>query len=120
MPTLPTTTIGSLCRCKEDLNESIDQALTVQRELGVHIVSDGEQRSDMVSYFAESFEGLAVEHWAPVVTGKIQLRSKPDDFSKVKDLEYVRAKFPDVKIKVAITGTTTLGITCGSRKIWSP
>ncbi|OGS55585.1 MAG: hypothetical protein A3K60_07750 [Euryarchaeota archaeon RBG_19FT_COMBO_56_21] len=119
MPTLPTTTIGSLFRFKEDLNESIDQAITFQRELGVDIVSDGEQRSDMVSYFAESFEGLAVEHWAPVVTGKIQLRSKPDDFSKVKDLEYVRAKFPDVKIKVAITGPTTLGMTCGSRKIWS-
>src|SRR4030066_1559879 len=104
MPPLPTTTIGSLFRFKEDLNEAIDQAITFQRELGVDIVSDGEQRSDMVSYFAESFEGLAVEHWAPVVTGKIQLRSKPDDFSKVRDLEHVGAKFPDLKIKAALQG----------------
>ncbi|OGS42967.1 MAG: hypothetical protein A3K76_01380 [Euryarchaeota archaeon RBG_13_57_23] len=119
MPALTTTTIGSLYRFKEDLNESIDEAIRFQRELGVDLVSDGEQRADMVSYFAESFDGLAIEHWAPVVTGKIQLRSDPGDFSKVKDLEYVRSKFPDLKIKVAITGPTTLGMTCGSRKIRS-
>jgi len=119
MPALTTTTIGSLYRFKEDLNESIDDAVRFQRELGVDIVSDGEQRTDMVSYFAESFEGLAIENWAPVVTGKIQLRIKPELFSKVKDLEYVRSKFPELKIKVAITGPTTLGMTCGSRKIRS-
>ena len=119
MPALPTTTIGSLYRFKEDLDESIDEAIRFQRELGIEIVSDGEQRTDMVSYFAESFEGLAIEQWAPVVTGKIQLRSKPGDFSKVKDLDYVRRRFPDLKVKVAITGPTTLGMTCGSRKIRS-
>lgn len=119
MPTLITTTIGSLYRFSEDLHESIDEAVRFQRELGLDIVSDGEQRSDMVSYFAEAFEGLAVEHWTPVVTGKIQLRGSPDEFSKVKDLDHMKSKFPDLRFKVAITGPTTLGMTCGSRKIRS-
>ena len=119
MPALATTTIGSLYRFRDDLNESIDEAIRFQLEHGIDVVSDGEQRTDMVSYFAESFEGLAIEHWAPVITGKIQLRSGPEEFSKVKDLEHVRSRFPDLKIKTAITGPTTLGMTCGSRKIRS-
>ena len=119
MAHLKTTTIGSLFRFSEDLNDSIDKALAFQREHGVDIVSDGEQRADMVAYFAESFGGLAVENGAPVVTGKVELKGSPERFSKVQDLKYIKSKHPDLKIKLAITGPTTLGMTCGSRKIKS-
>ncbi|MBU0623966.1 MAG: hypothetical protein KJ672_03875 [Candidatus Thermoplasmatota archaeon] len=119
MVRLTTTTIGSLFRFSEDLHESIDRALEFQLSQGVDIVSDGEQRADMVSYFAESFEGLAVEGGMPVVLGKISIKNGPESFSKVKDLEYIRSKHPDLKIKLALTGPTTLGMTCGSRKIKS-
>jgi methionine synthase II (cobalamin-independent) len=94
-------------------------AIQFQREHGLDIFSDGEQRADMVSYFAESFGGLAVEKGAPVVTGKISLREGAEDFSKVRDLEHIRKKYPDLKVKIAVTGPTTLGMTCGSRKIQS-
>lgn len=116
---LLTTTIGSLYRFSPDLHESIDQAIGFQRDHGLDIISDGEQRTDMVSYFAEALEGLAVDGGAPVVQGKIGLSIDPSEFSKVVDLEYIRSRCPDLKTKVAITGPTTLGMTCGSRKITS-
>lgn len=119
MPKLETTTIGSLFRFSEDLHESIAKAIEFQKGFGIDILSDGEQRTDMVAYFAESFDGLGVENGAPVVLGKIGLRNGPEEFSKVKDLVYARSRFPEVRIKVAVTGPTTLGMTCGSRKIRS-
>jgi methionine synthase II (cobalamin-independent) len=119
MARLPITTIGSLYRFSIDLHDSIDRAIQFQREHGVDILSDGEQRSDMVTYFAEAFDGLTVEGGAPIVTGRVNLRNPPEQFSKVKDLEYVLSKHPDLKIKVALTGPTTLGMTCGSKKIMS-
>lgn len=119
MARLPITTIGSLYRFSIDLHDSIDRAIQFQREHGVDILSDGEQRTDMVTYFAEGLNGLAVEGGAPVVTGRVNLRNTPEEFSKVKDLEYVLKKHPDIKIKVALTGPTTLGMTCGSKKIVS-
>ncbi len=119
MTRLTTTTIGSLFRFNPDLKKSIEGALQFQLEHGIDILSDGEQRADMVAYFAESFEGLGVENGTPVVLGKISLKNGPGEFSKVKDLEYVRSRHPDLRIKVAITGPTTLGMTCGSRRIKS-
>ncbi|MGQ9586803.1 MAG: hypothetical protein ACUVT7_00255 [Thermoplasmata archaeon] len=119
MPPLLITTIGSLFRFSADLHESMDKAIAFQREHRIDILSDGEQRTDMISYFAESFSGLGIEGGAPVVVGKIDLKGDPQDFSKVQDLAYIRAKYPEIKIKVAITGPTTLGMTCASRKVKS-
>lgn len=116
---LTTTTIGSLARFNSDLNRSIDEAIEFQRQHRLDVFSDGEQRTDMISYFAESFDGLGVENGMPVVSGKITLKNGPEEFSKVKDLKYIRSKHPDLNVKVAITGPTTLGMTCGSRKIRS-
>jgi 5-methyltetrahydropteroyltriglutamate--homocysteine methyltransferase len=117
MARLLTTTIGSFQRFSPDLHESIDRALEFQLRHGLDILTDGEQRSDMVSYFAESLDGLAVEDGAPLVTGKISLKGDPAAFSKVEDLNYIRLKYPQKKVKVAITGPTTLGMTCASRKV---
>jgi methionine synthase II (cobalamin-independent) len=119
MPRLQTTTIGSLYRFREDIFESIDEALSFQKRYGLDLITDGEQRTDMVSYFAESFDGLGVESGLPVINGRVSLKGRVDEFSKVRDLEYIRSKHPDVPVKVAITGPTTLGMTCGSRKIAS-
>ncbi len=117
MPRLPITTIGSLARLSPDLHESIDRAIEFQKGYGVDIFSDGEQRADMISYFAESFAGLAVENGQPMITGKIALKGRPEDFSKVKDLDYMLSEHPGLKVKVTLTGPTTIGMTCGSRKI---
>lgn len=119
MSPLPTTTIGSLSRFDPDLHKSIEHALAFQREHRLDVLTDGEQRTDMISYFAESFAGLAVENGSPLVEGPISLRGAPEDFSKVKDLDFIRSRYPDLKVKVALTGPTTLGMTCASKKIKS-
>ncbi|UCE92399.1 MAG: hypothetical protein JSV90_04510 [Methanobacteriota archaeon] len=119
MATLRTTTIGSLYRFREDLLESIDEAIAFQSSLGMDIISDGEQRTDMVSYFAESLSGLSVSNGVPFIADKVELKGDASDFSKVKDLAYIRSKHPDMDVKVAITGPTTLGMTCGSRSAGS-
>ncbi len=119
MTRLATTTIGSLYRFDPDLHRSIEAAVRFQQDLGMDLISDGEQRADMVSYFAEALDGLGVEGGAPVVHGRVELAGDPAEFSKVEDLDHIRSRFPDVDIKVAITGPTTLGMTCGSRKIKS-
>ena len=116
---LTTTTIGSLPRFDEDIDGAMSKAVEFQRAMGIDLLTDGEQRADMISYFAESFRGLAVKNGFPVVTGRIGLRGPPADFTKVKDLAALRRMFPDVSPKVAITGPTTLGMTCASRKVES-
>ena len=120
MKGIQTTTIGSLYRFSDDIHESIDSALAFQKGHGMDLLTDGEQRTDMVSYFAESLEGLGAESGMPLITGKISLRGSPRDFSKVSDLSYIRSRHPDMPIKIAITGPTTLGMTCGSRKVAAP
>jgi methionine synthase II (cobalamin-independent) len=119
MSPLATTTIGSLSRFDPDLHTSIERALAFQREHRLDVLTDGEQRTDMISYFAESFNGLTVENGSPMVVGPISLRGQPEDFSKVKDLEYIKSKHPELNIKIALTGPTTLGMTCASKKIKS-
>ncbi len=116
---LTTTTIGSLPRFADGIEDALAKAVEFQRASGLDLLADGEQRTDMISYFAESFEGLAVRNGFPVVTGKIGLKDAPEDFTKVKDLAVLRRLFPDVSPKVAITGPTTLGMTCASRKVES-
>ena len=116
MPLLKTT-IGSLSRFSPELPESIDKAIEFQEQYGIDVFSDGEQRTDMISYFAESFTGLAIENGQPIITGRISMKGSPDNFSKIQDLDYILSRRPGLKIKVAITGPTTLGMTCGSRKI---
>jgi methionine synthase II (cobalamin-independent) len=116
---LRTTTIGSLPRFDDDIEIALGKSVEFQRALGLDLLSDGEQRTDMISYFAESFQGLEVRNGFPVVTGRIGLKGSPEDFTKVKDLVTLRRLFPDVSPKVAITGPTTLGMTCASRKVES-
>ncbi|MGD9962564.1 MAG: hypothetical protein AB7S97_01490 [Thermoplasmata archaeon] len=116
---LTTTSIGSLPRFDEDIECAMSRAVEFQRAMGLDLLTDGEQRADMISYFAESFEGLAVKGGFPVVTGRIGLKGPPGEFTKVKDLAALRRLFPDISPKVAITGPTTLGMTCASRKVES-
>lgn len=116
---LRTTTIGSLPRFDDDIDTAMAKAVEFQRATGLDLLTDGEQRADMISYFAESLNGLDVKGGFPVVTGKIGLSGSPKDFTKVKDLASLRRRFPEVSPKVAITGPTTLGMTCASRKVES-
>ena len=52
------TTIGSFPPMGSDVEKAIREVIALQRKYGVEVLSDGEQRLDMIGYFSSS-QGLA-------------------------------------------------------------
>lgn len=111
------TVIGSFPRLDEDYHRSVDKAVNLQLRNNIDLLSDGEQRGDMVIYFARDIPGLSVEKDFPIVSGKITPPEDPSKVQKVADYFFVRDKYPALDLKVTLTGPTALGVTCASRKI---
>lgn len=111
------TVIGSFPRLREDDREAIDAAVALQRDYHIDLLSDGEQKGDMIAYFAREIPGLAIENDFPIVIGKISPPEDPLRFQKIIDYNYVRDRYPDLKFKVTLTGPTALGVTCATRKL---
>ena len=98
------TVIGSFPRLREDDREAIDAVVALQREHHIDLLSDGEQKGDMIAYFARQISGLAIENDFPIVVGKISPPEDPLSFQKIVDYHYVRDKYPDLDFKVTLTG----------------
>jgi len=113
------TVIGSFPRFAGSDAKAFDEAVKLQKRNGIDLLSDGEQRGDMIFYLAQSIPGLAVENGAPIVSGKISPPDDPMKVHKVADYFLLRKRYPDVTFKVSLTGPTTLAIGCGSKKIVS-
>lgn len=111
------TVIGSFPRLREDDIGSIDEAIALQARNNINLFSDGEQRGDMIIYFARDIPGLSIENGFPVVTGKITPPDNPLEVQKVADYFMIRDRHPDLTFKVTLTGPTAIGITCASRKL---
>jgi 5-methyltetrahydropteroyltriglutamate--homocysteine methyltransferase len=110
------TVVGSFPPKKLPLREAIEWAVDIQLGHGLDVVTDGEQRTDMINYF-KSLPGLGMKSSGPFVKSKIMPFEKPEDFSKLEDLQYVREYLKsknreDVEVKVSITGPITLGFAC--------
>jgi 5-methyltetrahydropteroyltriglutamate--homocysteine methyltransferase len=98
--------------------EAIRNIIDVQLKIGIDIVSDGEQRADMINYF-EQIPGLAQGPKGLMVNSKIFPPENPSDFIKVRDFlfakNHLREKGRDnATLKTAITGPITLGVTCAT------
>lgn len=117
---LEMTTIGSFPRLATTVEQSMMEAVELQRRFGISIFSDGEQRNDMISYFAESLPGLGIRDGIPYIASKIKPPDSPSSFPKISDLDFVRSRFPSLRFKVTLTGPATLAIACGSRKVSAP
>lgn len=108
------TVIGSFPRKKFDfLERAIEDVVNLQLEYGVDIITDGEQRGNMIEYF-EQIPGLKKTNDKLKIVGKIKPIAKPEDFYKLSDYRKVRSYLDslgraDVKIKVTLTGPITLG-----------
>lgn len=113
------TVIGSFPRLAASDMKAFDEAVKLQKRCGIDLLSDGEQRGDMIFYLAQSIPGLAVEDGHPIVSGKISPPDDPKKVHKVADYFLLGKKYPDVTFKVSLTGPTTLAIGCGSKKIVS-
>jgi 5-methyltetrahydropteroyltriglutamate--homocysteine methyltransferase len=110
------TVVGSFPPKKLPLEKAIEWAVDVQLAHGLDVISDGEQRTDMINYF-RSLPGLGMKPTGPYVKSKIRPFEKPEAFSKLLDLQYVRGYLKsknreDVQVKVSITGPITLGFAC--------
>lgn len=110
---LITTVIGSFPRLHEDLKKSIRLAIDIQVSIGLDIVSDGEQRTDMLSYMSNSMYGIGKINEKLFITGKIRpLEEITNSFKIVDFLEaksYIKERGYENKLKVGITGPITLG-----------
>jgi len=101
----------------KDIENSILKIVNLQLKYGINIISDGEQRYDMIAYFAGTLPGLKSEGLNSYVTGKIKPPEDLTTFSKIKDFMFVKSFLAQNgkpnKIKLTITGPVTLGFSCG-------
>jgi 5-methyltetrahydropteroyltriglutamate--homocysteine methyltransferase len=109
------TTIGSFPRTGKPLAAAVDDVVDLQLKYGVDVVTDGEQRADMITYF-EQIPGFGRGSRGLKVSGRITQMGNPGEFYKIKDIKLVRARLEaigmgGVKVKVTITGPVTLGMT---------
>ncbi|MEM3712084.1 MAG: hypothetical protein QXR97_00880 [Thermoproteota archaeon] len=115
-----TTVIGSLPRFDEDLDKSIKMAIDFQVKRGIDIISDGEQRTDMVSYMVDSMLGISSTDSGHYVSDKIRPSDNIEKSSKILDFlkakEYVNEKGYSNELKISITGPVTFGFTVAMKK----
>lgn len=86
--------------------EAVRRAVEDQIQVGVELVSDGQTRKDMVSYFADHIPGFRIKEDKLNITDKI---SSPDDSPIVKDLLFAKKILPEGRaLKGILTGPVTL------------
>jgi len=113
------TVIGSFpSRIAElGLDGAIKWAVDLQLKYGIQVVTDGEQRGNIIDYF-EQIPGLGRRFGRPAIIGKIKPVEDLDNFPKISDcrkvLEYLESLgVRGVEVKVTVTGPVTLGFTYG-------
>jgi methionine synthase II (cobalamin-independent) len=110
------TVIGSLPPKGLEINVSIRWAVELQLKNGIEVITDGEQRSDMIGYF-NSLPGLAKKGNKIYIKSKVKPFDNIFQFVKFKDLNFVKRYLKeigrdDVEVKATITGPVTLGFSC--------
>ncbi len=120
---IETTVVGSFPPFPgKRLEDAIREVVDLQLHYGVDLVSDGEQRSNMIQYF-EQLKGLERFGDGLRIAGKIKPleQSKLDEFYKIQDYKTVQSILKDTnkeaKVKISITGPMTLGTICASADI---
>ena len=110
------TTIGSFPRGDKPIEDAIRDVVDLQLRHGVEVVTDGEQRADMITYFGQ-IPGFGGGSRGLKVSGRIRPMDEPGEFYKLVD--YARyegvprrqSAGADVKTKITLTGPVTLGMT---------
>lgn len=112
-----TSVVGSFPKSNDSLELSIKKVVKMQLDCGIDVITDGEQRGSMVSYF-EQLSGLERSGESLRIIGKVgPMKGEVDEFYKIVDYKKVKAfledlNHNDVKIKVTFTGPVTLGAIC--------
>lgn len=105
------TTVGSLPPLPGPTDEALRKAVTLQKSHGFELLTDGEPRADMLSYYA-GIPGIREEGGRPRIVDRIRPLDDPSAFSKVQDLDRVTALYPESRFKVALTGPASFLLAC--------
>lgn len=110
------TSVGSFPRLDNSSTErSIELFAELQLQLCYDVLVDGEPRSGMIEYFVDGIKGLGYSKGKPAILEKIEVPNV-NEFSKIKDYlhlkGYLERRNVEKRIKVAVTGPVTLGVTC--------
>ncbi len=109
------TVVGSFPRICSSIEDSIRAVIDLQLRFGVDLLSDGEQRYDMISYFHQ-LPGLVKDGDRLLIGNRIEGIVNVNQFMKIIDFEFAKEclKSLDKKedVKTALTGPITLGMTC--------
>jgi 5-methyltetrahydropteroyltriglutamate--homocysteine methyltransferase len=113
---IETSVVGSFPKFEGSLDEAIRKAVKLQLDYGIDVITDGEQRGSMISYF-EQLSGLEKTGDSLRIISKVGPIKNVDSFNKIVDYKKAKAILEDldrddVKVKVTFTGPFTLGAIC--------
>ena len=112
---LKNTVVGSFPRIHNSFEDSIKECMNIQQRFGLDILSDGEQRYDMIDYFHQ-IPGLNRVKGKLCIEKRIEPISDLEEFIKIKDFKFVKNYLREIGktnlIKTSITGPITLGTIC--------
>ena len=116
--TIKKTVIGSFPKLQLPIKEAIKKIIDLQLRNKIDIISDGEQRTDMINYF-EDIPGFTPTSKGLSIGSKIKPPEYPSKTLKIQDFRYAQNYVRELKInhvflKTAITGPITLGLTCAT------
>lgn len=114
---LQTSVVGSFPRLDDSLDQAIEKVVNLQLDNEIDIITDGEQRGSMISYF-EQLQGLEKVGDSLRIVEKVRtINDELDKFYKIADYKKVQEilgikNIQETKIKVTFTGPITLSLIC--------
>ena len=87
---LQTSVVGSFPRLDDSLDQAIEKVVNLQLDYEIDIITDGEQRGSMISYF-EQLEGLEKVGDSLRIVEKVRtMNDELDKFYKIADYKKVK------------------------------
>jgi methionine synthase II (cobalamin-independent) len=68
----------------------------------------------MLSLYA-TLPGIAESGGIPRIVGRIRPLEDPGSFPKIRDLDFLRTAYPDLRFKISLTGPTTFLLACAAK-----
>ena len=107
------TVVGSFPKSDKPFEKAIREIVDLQLYYGIDLITDGEQRSNMIQYF-EQIPGLERVSNGLRIVGKVEPMQldKIDEFYKITEYKTVKSILKsmgkeNVKTKITITGPMT-------------
>ena len=114
---LQTSVVGSFPQLDDSIDIAIEKVVSLQLDYGVDVITDGEQRGSMISYF-EQIEGVEKVGDSLRIIDKVRtIEDNVEEFYKIVDFKRVKKILAlknrqETKIKVTFTGPITLSSIC--------